>query len=514
MADLIVLGTIFTLGLGLVVLRSTVFAGGGSDNYGHLIHIRDIRESGHRQSPTLSSNVMATGGRYAYPYLMHWVLSFLSGERIEWIERNLGVLMDVCLWTVFGALGVTGVLDPAEMGVCLLLFATTPEFVRPDRAQSHSLSARKPGLVLTSVALLAAGYWIHEGVTIMLGPALLAGAAVFLTNKFSVQALVAIVGVLALVSDPLWGLFFTGSFAIAVVATRGHYFRVLAGHLRHLHLYVTYLQHHHRKVGSKTILPTALVVSALEWLRGTRSRRDVLLEAHNNIPLQGLVNNPFVVPAFAVAVGAQTGVPDYLTVWVAAGIGAFLLTALPGLRFLGEPERYLEYVFVPAAIVVGTGAPGGPRVVQWLLWGTIAFGAGIVLVYAFLSRSIDGGGEDEAFADVVTFFEDLDPSTVVVQPLNRGKELSYRTGQRGVWFGGNLSYSRDTITAFKRLHPEWYPYVTDDVSWLEDRYDPDWVLFECDRLDGTTGMKPPSDESPVFQNDGYAVYRFDQLVDR
>lgn len=516
MVDLWAVSLVFIAGIPALYARSTVVSVDGSDNYGHLIHIRDIRGQDHHQSPAISSSRHATGGYYAYPYLMHWLLSFLPDERLDFLSRNLGITMDLALWLVFGSLGVVGFVTPFELLVCLGLFLTTPEFVRPDRAQSHQLSARKPGLVLTTVAMLSFAFWQTTTGPILLALAAVAGAAVFLTNKFSVQALLFFTVALAVFSSPLWAPFTLGCFVLAVLASRGMYLRVLEGHLRHLYLYVTFLQHQHEKVSNKTIVPLEFVRAIRDWVGGSGSLRTTLLEAHNNIPLQALVNNPFVVPTLAVIVlGAGTlTVPASFPVWTVAGIVTLGAISLPRLRFLGEPERYLEYVFVPSALLIAKGVTALGPAVAVLTVGTVVVGGAVVVSYAYVSGLLyDEETSDGAFDEVVSFLDSRADSTVLVQPLNRGKELSYRTDLPVVWWGGNLGCDADTLREFKTLHSEQYPYLTGDVEWLRNEYDPSWVVFDLEKYGDGRGLRPPTDAEPRLANAAYEVYGFEQLVE-
>lgn len=484
-----------------------------SDAYGHLIHVNDIRESGHRASPGLSPGYQATSGTYAYPYLMHWVLSFFSEDHVDLIARNLGLMMDIALWSIFGALGVTGYLTWYEMTICLLLLITTPEFVRPDRAQNSGLSARKPGLVLATAALLLFSIYVSEGNVLLLVLALLFGGAVLLTNKFSLQALIFITAGLALFSSPSWALFTAGCFGTALLLSRGAYLKVLEGHARHLYFYATVLQNVHRKVNDKNILPFRLLTAVRKKFSGKGSTSAILEEVHNNIPLQAALNNPFLIPAVVlIFIGSPVGgLIDGFTLWIAAGTGAFLLTSLPGLRFLGEPERYLEYVFLPSAVVVAKSMANYGSEFRVLTYTTMVFGALVILAYVYATRKLTGsGGGDPGFDDVVSFFRDKNPAVVVIQPSNKGTELAFKTQHKTLVFVGSLGSTSETLEEFKKLHPVRYPCITDDVEWLGGRYDPRWVVYDMRRMRDTIGLQPPSGE-PTFTSGGFSVYRFEQL---
>jgi hypothetical protein len=510
---------VFLLIFGCIVIfaRDIVVSefGSTSDKYGHLIRIRKIKQSGHQQSVGLNHSEV-TGGYDVYPYLMHWCLSFLSDDVIALLSKRISLLMDLAIWCVFVVLSLVGVLSPLELGVCLLLFVTTPEFVRPDRAQNKGLSTRKLGLVLVTIAILSFHFWYLYGDLTLLLLAVTTGAAIFLTSKFGLQAFFLILLFLSFAVAPMWILYFSGCFGLATIASRGAYLSVLEGHLRHLYLFATQLQYTHKKVVNKQFLPVDLLVEFNRWRKGERTLNDIVLAAHNNIPFQAVVNHPFLVPTIAVLFLAETTVsisaPTELTAWILAGIFGFLFTSIPGLRFLGEPERYLEFVFVPSAILIASGVTTLDTSFRLLILVTVLVGSVTVVAYVAVVRQIeDNGTDDEAFEYILSHLADEPQSVVLLQPTNRGKEVSYKTKHKTVWWGGHLGSTSETLDEFNHLHPETFPFVTDNIKWLANHYDPDWVLFDCGRLDDGTGLQPPEATEPDFQAGSYEVYRFEKL---
>jgi hypothetical protein len=511
---------VFLLILGCIVLfaRDIVVSefGSTSDKYGHLIRIRKIKQSGHQQSVGLNHSEV-TGGYDVYPYLLHWCLSFLPDDAIALLSKRISLLMDLAIWCVFVVLSLLGHLSPLELSVCLLFFVTTPEFVRPDRAQNKGLSTRKLGLVLVTIAILSFLFWQHYGNLLFLLLAVATGAAIFLTSKFGLQAFFLINLCLSFTVTPIWILYLFGCFGIATIASRGAYLSVLEGHLRHLYLFATQLQYTHKKVVNKQFLPLDLLVEFNRWRKGKRTVKDIVLAAHNNIPFQAVVNHPFLFPTVAVlflawTTGSFNSSPE-LNVWILAGGFGFLFTSIPGLRFLGEPERYLEFVFVPSAILIAGGVTTLDTSFRLLTLATVLAGGVTVVSYVAVVRQIeDDGTDDEDFKDILTHLADETQSIILLQPTNRGKEVSYKTKHKAVWWGGHMGSTPETLDEFNRLHPETYPFVTDDIGWLADQYDPDWVLFDFGRLDTGTGFRPPESTETNFQSGSYEVYRFEKLL--
>lgn len=104
---------------------------------------------------------------------------------------------------------------------------------------------------------------------------------------------------------------------------------------------------------------------------------------------------------------------------------------------------------------------------------------------------------------------------VVVQPAYIARELAGKTDHRLVErLGGNSQSTERASREINRLYPDTYDFVTDDVAWLADRYHPDWVVFDVEKLEEmpeATGLEQPG-STPVYANDNFEVYRFADLT--
>jgi hypothetical protein len=312
-------------------------------------------------------------------------------------------------------------------------------------------------------------------------------------------------------------VYLLGCFGVSVAVSRGTYLSVLKGHLRHLYLYATQLQYTHKKVVNKQFFPIDMWMNVYRWKSGENGLKDVVEAAHNNIPFQAVINHPFLLPtAVVVSLGwsaGSLGFPSSFTVWILAGVSGFFFTSIPGLRFLGEPERYLEFVFVPSAILVAKGVIAFGSSYRLLTLATVVTGSVMIIAYVVvLSQFESTETDDQAFNDILAQLSDESESIVVLQPTNKGKELSYKTKHKGVWWGGHLGSTPETLDEFNRLHDDTYPFVTEDTGWLADRYDPDFVLFNTDRLKNGVGLEPPETVEPQIRVEPYELYRFNDVI--
>jgi hypothetical protein len=178
--------------------------------------------------------------------------------------------------------------------------------------------------------------------------------------------------------------------------------------------------------------------------------------------------------------------------------------------FLGEPERYLEYIFLPSGVLIakGWGVLGAEYklvVVALHLMSLI-----IILVYIWGFKNIFFNPERwEKFYDILEDLKDEEPGTVVAQPCYVGKMTAWRSDHEVVETIGNQASTQEAIEELNRLFPEIYGYVTEDVRWLEESYDPDWVVFELEKVEEhpDVGLQKP-DVDPTYSNESFEVYPF------
>lgn len=474
------------------------------DGYAHFTLISDIRDANHR-IPRRPSGIV-TEGSYRYPFLMHWLLSFLPQPSVHTLDRYFSPIMDLLFAGMFVALIPAGLLSPAQTGLALLVFLATPEFMRPDLSHGIGISARKPGLLVTTLSLLSFSMWIETRSGVLLVGAILFGALIYLTSKFSLQAFVAASLALSIGGKPTALGVAVAAFMAAVVLSAGQYGYVLAGHVRHAVEYALELQYTH-------LPPVTTPDEVFKDLQEAGSFVDVARIIHLTPWLNALVNNPFV---FAVAgtygllytTGAPLPIPGGFHYWIAGTFTAFALTSIPPFRFLGQAERYLEYGFLPSIVLVAHAWTVFGMIYLLGIVALVVAGAAVIAGYVWLFylprvRKSD----DEAWDEFLDGLRRYEPGTVVLQPSNKGREVNYRTDHKVVDFmlnGGSPGVKSER----KRLMPERYGHVTDDAAYLADRYDPDWVVFDLG--DDVAGLVPP-DEPPDLKVGDYELYAFEKF---
>lgn len=475
------------------------------DAFAHMLYAEDIREHGHRL-PERPDQVV-TSGEYAYPFFLHWVLSFVPPRYYPQIDRYFSPVMDVLVSLLILGLVPMGFASVGEAVAMVWIFAVTPQFMRPDLPSAIGLSGRKPGLIVTTIGILSFVIWSTADSLLALGMAVLFGALVFLTSKFSIQAFIVVCLAFGVGVNPAAFLLAPAAFVAAVTLSGGRYLPVFRGYLTFLHEYATVKQY-------KLFEPIRW--NPLAILRDVSSTEELLRAAYNNRIVRPTANNPYFVAVlvtygWAGQTGASLDFPWIFHVWIVGCLWAFVLTSLPHFMFLGKAERYLDYALLPATLLLVRGWQRFGTTYRVLVATLLLGGLGIIAIYVWSYRSMFfSTSHEDAWEELIEELRARDPGVVLVQPWWGGRRLAWYTDHKVV--DCILNEGPADNEEMDTLFPERYGIVTPDVGWLAEQYDPDWVVFDKRTLDDAEGigLLPPA-SSPLFENDHFSLYDFDAV---
>jgi len=471
----------------------------GGDSYDHFLFIEEIRAARHRIPD--SPDQIATAGDYSYPYLLHWFLSFVPQRHIVTVDKYFSAVSDTVFLLFVAALAPLGFLSEIEVVVASLAFVAIPQFSRPDMSHNTGLSARKPGLLFVSVSVLATHVWIDAGSLPSLALAVVAGTTVLLSSKFGTQAYVALFGGLAVFGAVRFAAVPPLAFCLAVLLSKGKYLDVLAAQLRHLYLWGSYIQFRHPKGRPGMALPTISSVG------------DLLNFLYRNRFVNPMINNhvPITIAVLLIA-GVEIGLPEPFGLWVLVGFAAYLVTVLPYLRFLGQPERYLEYTTIPVCVAVASLWSGGDPLQRALVAPLIAGGIAVTLAYVviYLKVHIDPDREHQ-LSEVIEFLRTQPDGVLIKQPRGGSVRIAWETNHSVVKISLNAGSCPEINEQCKIMYRERMGLFTDDVEAFDREFSPEYALFESrGDPDGGPGLSPPQSE-PLFENDRFALYYFRDL---
>jgi hypothetical protein len=247
--------------------------------------------------------------------------------------------------------------------------------------------------------------------------------------------------------------------------------------------------------------------------------KDTLSALYNSVLLKALLNNPYAVAAVVILIwGLWTSSTTILTplmIWFLTGFSLCVLTTIYGLRFLGEPGRYLNYAFVPGALIVTTvEAQRLPIAHQLLVGSVLVVGLIVVVGYVISHRMTSTTDNNQPMNDIVEFLKAHNPRSVVVQPRHMGSEIAWKIPEARVtdFFGDGYSSKQAKRQAESIFSSD--PFITKDTQYLTKLLNPDWVVFDRENAaDDNEAILRPPDVDAAFKSDNLEVYQWSDIIE-
>lgn len=449
---------------------------GGSDAWFHLDYVREIRANGHRVPERFDRYHFEAPA--TYPWLFHWMLARLPDRALRGLLPRLGSVVSgltaVTLFLAVRALPLGGA-DPYLAAVAASAVYLTVPMASYAWSGVHTVSERPLGVLLTFASTWGAALFLASGEPAAAAVAVAACAAAYLTSKFAMQALALGLPGLSLVTLDVAPLaLWSAGLAAAWLVTGGRAGRVWRGHLDHLGFYRRVMQHRHVAVRHRNIG----LLRALRLALRERSRKALLAAASNPI-LRALAYGAVVVACPLAWSGAGGSVPPAgVEALAAAGTlalaGCVVVASVPGLRFLGEADRYVYYLgILPACVVAGWAlatAPTGPT-------GLYALAAALFsLPLLAADLYVRGGGErsPDPWERASAFRRSVEEPLrargvrkVLCVPGNMSAFVRFATEMEVVSWAHPRPEEYDD---WNLLFPDYFPYPNHDLTALKDHF--------------------------------------------
>lgn len=334
-----------------------------SDHNFHINLIKSIRKNGHRFLK-YNPNIIWSKN-FAYPQFYHWLLSFIPSSVIQKYYIFFGGILNFLQLVTFLLFAVT-IYPTISLNISLekfilisgLIFLFTPFNYAIWNAKNAGISARGFGLLLGQIYLyLISWYYIFDNVVFLLA-AFLVAFIILLSSQFAMQ--------FVLFSAPLFGIFFlNASFLFIPILICVLFYIVmpdvarnfLKGQINHKTIYSNYL-------ADKYILRQRYSIwRDFIWdflLKLKSDFQKAILYIYYNPFLSIIYGFPFLT-IFALYIFSDRNIRAiittemtifYLFIPVAISFLIFFLTSFRKTRFLGEPERYMEFC-VPQISLLG-----------------------------------------------------------------------------------------------------------------------------------------------------------------
>jgi hypothetical protein len=429
--------------------RATV---GSGDECNHLI-IRNMLRRGKNPEDTF----LMEG--FDYPTAFHRLSLLFSDTLVKRLGGLLPLVFDTCLYLCAASL-----LIYLGVGISWLisLFVLCGAFVihvgRNIHFSERAFGALWGNLYLIAMCLIDASGWSP----ILIGMAVIFFIGAVLASKFAVQAIIfisliyaALTGtiepiVLLLVCQVLGGLL-----------SLGRTFKVQYGVWRHSSFYARYIQ----RVNPATANQIQAAFRHLKAGRVKTAIKCAIWSPYGRIVLLYPLAIGGVVIAF---LSPEQAAARPFVILTLSGLIAATVIATPKLLFLGEPERYAEYVMVAALVAAGFYFPTfdwwQPHIVALLF----VYGAGCLMAFYMHYKQMLQYARIGTEEDIPEFSASLKNKRILTVPVR----IAFPMALKGI----DAQYiavltnigdsSRQEI--FQRVITDFYPYPSPDLRSLID----------------------------------------------
>ncbi len=482
------------------------------DSVVHLIIVDGIRRNGHRIPDRFPALLLS--GSHDYPSFFHWLLSFLSKETLEGWEPFIGTFIEIVhnLFIFFACYYFVqrqGMINPMLAGFLgSVIFALTPLFV-DHVGRVFLLSERPFGALLGTIFVFFGLQYIAFSDSWFLAGAIVAAGFIFISSKFTVQAIVFISIIFSLLAwTPKLLLPIVAGFLVISLISRGYALKVIVGHIRHSIFYKTFLLDNYLRPNSQYLDLFKSLISGINHPK-------VLIKAfRTNSLLKVFSMMPWVLVLFPLLFRnydqlVSNSLLHACSLWALSCIIVFCIISFNKMRFLGEPERYLEIAILPIAFIISFFLIQEGLIGLWTLFFVVAFYSLVFFGVIFLSvRKNPLWNEDQE--KLCNWLSGIKPSRILTIPLKTACLLVYRTHHKGLSILGNIS-GKSQQRQFMELCPVLYPYPDSNLQRLANEYNLNFVIIHKPTLDylKTGGVGITYDFSSFkkrYENSSYVVY--------
>ncbi len=429
-----------------------------TDSYYHLLCAQSIRENRFRIPGRIKG--LCFPSPYDYPPLFHWLISFFSKNLREKLEMWISGILDLGNILLFYVVAIylnqliwEG-LGPPPL-ICTLLFIFSPALLFTGAGpRAYQATPRVLGELYFNIAMVCAMVFHLEGGWGYGLFAVVSSALIFMSSKFSIQALVFILPVIGIIlkSYFLFSLPVLG-FGLSLLLTRGHSLTIIRGQIGHLTLFARWTAKHYPNVQRKNRIKDIINLPGYLLRAPSEAYRVAFLD---NSYLILIMRHPqLLILTFGIFQGGlQFQHPGlfFLWCWAVAGLVSFFVVSLRPFLFLGEPERYVEHGVIPLYLLAAYWAWDQHVFAPFCVIMSVS---SMILYWGYVFLFVKLTKTDEALLvkhkEVFQFLKSH-PAPLRLLPIGSIYGLAYHSGQEIFYSSGNFATCHTPIGDFKELY--------------------------------------------------------------
>lgn len=454
-----------------------------SDTYFHLGTAADIRKNRMRVPDSLPYFVLPN--KHRYPFLFHWLWALLPKSSWRFFERIAAALFDTLVMALVYALaayvaGPSATLKyPGIPFIAAALYVTAPALLRTgDGPRAYNMSPRIAAMLVYLIHLGGAWHYTDTGSITALMVSLFSGAMLYIFAIFSVQVLFLFMIPLAVCWWPLYPVLVLAAFVVSVLISFGRSPGIFIANRKHSVFYAR-VQREILYPRYKTVVRYFTEVLHKTWglvrHRQWRNFRDWYFFEPHYLHLL-LTVFPFI--PLILFMGYRNGIHPvdtingFLLLVTATGTLVFLLTKHKPFLFLGSGERYLEYVLVPAFVLLAVLAAWYDAVrigvYVWLGYSVIVY---VYHAWNFVRTHKSLDAEQDELRSLFDQFARFPEGNILPMNANHSKMIHYFAPDRKILVYQTMrDEARLPEAEFKRIYGNGYNYPAPELQYVLDQY--------------------------------------------
>lgn len=314
------------------------------DTYYHLIIARTIKEEKYRVPKQLDGFLLPH--RFSYPYLPHFLLAFLPAKLLDRFVKNyLNSFLDAIFAATLFLISLSLTADFKTALALALLYIFTPLLfsIQAIGPRTAHFTPRLFGEILVNLVFISEYFWALGYGWYYLILAIFLSSIIFMSSKFSVQALVFISAVLSVVTlQPIFVAVPVSGLLLSMVFFGKQPVALLSSQIKHLYWYFQKNRRGEMHVSNRNSFSPLVQLFKTKDFKRLRS----LLTTDNSYFLVLLKFPLFLFALYLLA--ADNMIATLQGQIIISAFVIYILTNLKLFLFLGESERYLvNIVFFP-----------------------------------------------------------------------------------------------------------------------------------------------------------------------
>lgn len=489
----------------------------GSDHFIHFGYLNSIKKNGNRFITSVDTFINKDD--FPDPQLYHWLLSFIPRNTLSNYYKYCGLIFNIAtllFYIVFLLLFLPHLPPGVDHNLVILfsglIFILTPFEYFTWNAKNIGLSARGFGLMLGHLFVYVITLYIFSESTIYFLLAIFISYIILLSSQFAFQfvlffsiILAVIISKLVIVIIPFVSIIiflitfpkWSRIFFVRQWAYKKMYYKILSARfglkLRYS-IWRDFVYDFWISIKSKGL------IHGLEYIY-----RNPLIEVLIGFPAIFFVGLfYFINPDWDYSKSEQT----LFLIIVSAGV-IFLLTSFRSTRFLGEPQRYIEFVF--PLISIFPIIVGGTWVLIWVLTLSAAIIIFELVGVKILARKEGGGSTNhEKTVEMMKVFKEIDKrDDEIMVASNNYDVMKYFASDTFKILNVNVTNEFTGGLHFNDIFPKHFGvFSLDSLIHLTNHYLVHWLILDEKLLSKAELMEHPENKfEPVTSIHQFTIYR-------